>query len=87
MAQRAEQRDALLQLGRIEAGEPLVEQQQVGSERQRARKLEPLLVDVGELLGMKRGLAGESDASEQPFGADSRRPAPQPRPRRRSRPR
>ena len=36
-------------LGRIEAGEPFVEQQQVRLERERARELEPLLVDVGEL--------------------------------------
>ena len=39
----------IAELGRVEAGEPFVEQQQLRIERQRARKLEPLLVDVGEL--------------------------------------
>ena len=53
------------ELGRVEAGEPFVEQQQVGIERERARELEPLLVDVGELRGGERHLVAEPDAVEQ----------------------
>src|SRR4029453_10501174 len=67
-AQATDQGDALLQLGRIEAGQPFVEQQQFGIERKRAGKLQALLVDVGELARQHIARAAEADAVEQRVG-------------------
>ena len=71
-AQRLHQRDALLQFGRIEAGQPFVEQQQVGLQRQRAGQLQPLLVDVGERARQaSRARASRPTRVEQRVGLGS----------------
>ena len=67
LADLADQLDPDLQFGRVEAGKPFVEQQQVRMGGERARKLDPLLVDIGELRAVKMGLAGEADACDQPL--------------------
>ena len=71
-----DQRDALAELGRIEAGEPLVEQQHSGRERQGARQLEALLVDVGELRRGDVRLAAEARRARAARRARGPRPAP-----------
>ena len=51
LADAADDLDHALDLGRIEAGEHLVEQQQARAGAERARELEPLLAGGGELPG------------------------------------
>ena len=63
-----DQADADLQLGGIEPGEPLVEQEQPGPGGQRPRELDALLVDVGELRADELLAAGQPDALEQEVG-------------------
>ena len=70
---QADQVDAGLQLGGIEAGEPLVEQQQLRMAGERARKLEPLLVDVGQLEPSMVRVPAEPDALQQRLGFVRRR--------------
>jgi len=41
--------DADLELGRVETGEPFVQQEQLRAGRQRAGEFDALLVDIGEL--------------------------------------
>ena len=63
--QRADQLDADHQFGRIEPGEPFVEQQQPRLQRQRARELEPLAVDIGEVGRRPLVLSAKTDALQQ----------------------
>ena len=46
--QLLDQGDAGLELGRIEPGQPFVEQQYLGVGRQRAGEFDPLLIDIGQ---------------------------------------
>ena len=72
-ADLVDQLDADLQFGRIETGEPFVEQQQLRPGRQRARQLDPLLIDVGQLRPVKIALPGKADPFEQRVGLAARR--------------
>ena len=72
LAQHLHQRDADLQFGWIEAGEPLVEQQNDRRKRERAGQLEPLLVDIGELRRRRVRLVAEADAGQQARGRGPR---------------
>ena len=61
----------------VQPGQPLVEQQQLRLERQRAGKLQPLLVDIGQLPGRNIGARAKPDAIEEGTRAFSRRRSPQ----------
>src|SRR5690349_17837395 len=61
LANAAHDVDHLLDLGRIEAGEHLVEQQEMRTRAERARKLESLLAGRGELAGRHVDLGSEAD--------------------------
>ena len=67
-ADLVDQRDADLQLGGIETGEPFVEQEQPGAGGERARELDALLVDVGELRPDEVLAAGQPDAGQERIG-------------------
>ena len=56
-AQSLDQRDADFQLGLIEPGEPLVEQQHLRIGGERARQFDPLLVDIGQRRDRRRSAA------------------------------
>ena len=60
LTQRMDERDALLQLGRVEASQPFVEQQQLRRESQGASQLEALLIDIGQLRRRVIHLAARS---------------------------
>src|SRR5918994_6670407 len=71
-AQASDQADALFQLGRVEAGQPFVEQQQFGIEGERAGKLQALLVDIGELARQRVARPAEAHTIEQHVGVGTR---------------
>ena len=60
--------DAGLELGGVEAGQPLVEQQQVGRAGERAGKLDALEVEVGQRVAVRGEAPVEADAGEQALG-------------------
>ena len=66
--QRAHQGDAGFELGRVEAGQPLVEQQQIGRAGQRAGELDALQVEVGQRVAVGGKGALEADAGQQALG-------------------
>ena len=68
-AQRLYELDADAELAGAQPGQPFVEQQQLGVERQGPRQLQPLLVDIGELAGRHIGAGREPDPGEQLEGA------------------
>ena len=55
----------ILKLGRVQAGEPFVEQKQLRARRQRAGELDAFLVDIGELRAEEVRPVGETDPLEQ----------------------
>src|SRR5262249_30154846 len=57
-------------------GEPFVEQQELGGQGKRARELQPLLIDIGELAGGQGSLAVKADAGDERVGARHRSRAP-----------
>src|SRR5262249_6318731 len=56
----------------VHAGRGLVEQQQLGLERQRARDLQAALVPIGEIARALVGTVGKTDQLQQCFGPASR---------------
>ena len=67
--------DHALDLGRVEPGEHLVEQQQRRLRRERAGQLEPLLAGDGELRRRHVEPVAEADEGGSLFGDKPRRPA------------
>ena len=61
----------------VEPGQPFVEEQELGIERQRPGQLQPLLVDIGELAGRYVGARRQPDAVEQLERPLARRLAPE----------
>ena len=82
VAQPADQLAQLLLLGGVHARGRLVEQQQLGRGRERARDLEPPLLAVGQRVG-----AGVRARARGPGARAGRARAPRARSRRRARPR
>ena len=50
---------------RVERGERLVHQQDVGLDRERPRQRHPLALTAGQLMGITAGIAGQSDQRER----------------------
>src|ERR1700751_3700389 len=61
LRQLADQRDRLVDLGRIEPGHHLVQQQDARLRGERARHLQPALVDGGQILGRRSLARGQAD--------------------------
>jgi hypothetical protein len=73
-----DQGDTGAQLGRVEAGEPFIEQQHLGIGRQRSRQLQPLLVDIGERGHRAVGRSLQPDPPQQATGIVIELAAPPP---------
>src|SRR6187397_1261476 len=68
LAQHLHQRNADLQFGGIEAGKPLIEQQNARGKRERPGELKALLIDISELRRRRVPLVAEADAGQQGAG-------------------